>query len=269
MPCTPNVKVKDCNLRDKVLLFMTLPVPNKDDPEHYLSPAVARAHIESTNMTADDLRVLIPSTKKEERRKKSKGKNGKDMAELRKLDKGLDFNATKVRATVKCHCGATRVIYSNHAVGQTGKPAPTHADMENLQRSLENNVYTCGDEIKGGGKYFYVRRALQCGSPIEASYYTPSTGTKGNQIVTADICAVCYVDADLVSPNDIRKERTDLGGRTHLTVCRECLESPHVELAFSGKRVNIVQAKRQKQVKRKRQENAAVKRGRKKCRSTK
>ena len=72
-----------------------------------------------------------------------------------------------------------------------------------------------------------------------------------------------------MSPNDIRKERTDLRGRTPLTVCRECLESPHVELAFSGKRVNVVQTKRQKQVKRKKQEDTAVKRVRKKCRSTK
>ena len=144
-------------------------------------------------MTADDLRALIPSTKKEQQQKKSKGKNKNTMAELRKLDRGLDFDATKVRATVKCHCGVTLVIYSKRAVGRRGKPAPTHADLENLQRSLENNVYTCGNEIKGGGKYFYARRVLQCGSLIKASYYTPSTGAKGNRIITADICAVCYI----------------------------------------------------------------------------
>ena len=31
LSCTPNVKVKNCDLCDKVLRFMTLSVPNKDD----------------------------------------------------------------------------------------------------------------------------------------------------------------------------------------------------------------------------------------------
>ena len=64
-PRTPNVVVDGRNLREEVLRFETLPVPNKDEPEHYLPPAAARAHIDSNKMTADDLRALIPTSRKE------------------------------------------------------------------------------------------------------------------------------------------------------------------------------------------------------------
>ena len=117
--------------------------------------------------------------------------------------------------------------------------------MEKLQQSLEKNAYTCGSKIKGCGEFFYLRRAMKCSSPIEATYYNPSSGTKGGRVVTKDICAVCYVDADLVSPNEIRKRRDDLEGKTPLTMCQACVNSPGVTVPCSGKRINFAQKKRQ------------------------
>ena len=247
----------------------TLPIPNRDDPDHYLPPAKAREHIESNKMTADDLRALIPSVRKEaEKLKNANGKGGKEMKELKKLDGGQNFDSTKVRATVNCiSCSATRAIYSKYAVGQLGKPAPSKVGLEKLQRSLETGAYTCGSKLKGRGQFFYSRRALKCGMPIEASYYNPSTGTKGGRIVTEDICAVCYVNADLVSPNQIRKERNDIGGKTPLTMCRACVNSPGVTVPFLGKRVNFAQKKRQEKGRKNKQMEEAVSSGRKKRRS--
>mmetsp|Transcript_23791 Transcript_23791/g.40673 ORF Transcript_23791/g.40673 Transcript_23791/m.40673 type:complete len:86 (+) Transcript_23791:232-489(+) len=43
---TPNVEVDGVNLQDEVLRFMTLPVPNKNDDNHYLQPAMARSEAE-------------------------------------------------------------------------------------------------------------------------------------------------------------------------------------------------------------------------------
>ena len=58
----------------------------------------------------------------------------------------------------------------------------------------------------------------------ESDYYNPRTGTKGGRIVTEAICALCYVNDDLVTPNDIKKEK-DLGGKIPLTICRGCFDS--------------------------------------------
>jgi len=82
--------------------------------------------------------------------------------------------------------------------------------------------------------------------------------------VTKDICAVCYVDADLVSPNETRKERTDLGGKTPLPMCRACVDLPNVTVPCSGKRVNLVHARTQGKGKKKKQKEKAVQSGRKK-----
>ena len=100
--------------------------------------------------------------------------------------------------------------------------------------------------------------------PIEASYYNPSTGTKGGRIVTEDICAVCYVNADLVSPNQIRKERHDIGGKTPLTMRQACVDSPGVTVPFLGKRVNFAQKKRQEKGRKNQQMEETMKSGRNK-----
>ena len=73
--------------------------------------------------------------------------------------------------------------------------------------------------------------------------------------------------ADLVYPNQIRKERDDIGGKTPLIMCRACVDSPGVTVPFSGKRVNFAQKKRQEKGRKNKQMEEAVSSGRKKRRS--
>lgn len=82
-----------------------------------------------------------------------------------------------------------------------------------------------------------------------------------------DICAVCYVDADLVAPNEIRKKQDDLEGKTPLTMCQACVDSPGVTVPCSGKHVNFAQKKRQEKGKKNTQREEAVNSGRKKGRT--
>eukprot|EP00957_Ditylum_brightwellii_P080626 6132418-Ditylum_brightwellii.AAC.1 len=56
-----NVEVNGVNLHDEVTLFNTLPVPNKDDLDHFLSPCDARKYIENI-LTTEDLQKIIPTT---------------------------------------------------------------------------------------------------------------------------------------------------------------------------------------------------------------
>ena len=253
---TPNVTVNGQNLRNEMLRFTTLPVPNEDDPDHYLPSAEARKHIEDNNLSAEDLKKHLPTKLNTEEKKA--------VAEAKAKDKQHDFHATKVRATADCSlCGAVRVICSKNKVGSPG--GPTEKNLEDLQRSLENNGYACGRKVKGVSKLFYSRRALMCGHPIEPQYYNPSTGTKGGRIVTKDLCSVCYLDEDLLSQDEIRNER-DLGGKTPLIICRGCLEGG-VDPPCSGARRNISQAKKQKAASKKRGRKAAEKSGRRKQRS--
>eukprot|EP00957_Ditylum_brightwellii_P170950 13011917-Ditylum_brightwellii.AAC.1 len=58
---TPNVEVNGFNLRKEVIHFNTLPVPSRDDPDHLLSPPNAREYTETHNLSADDLRKVIPT----------------------------------------------------------------------------------------------------------------------------------------------------------------------------------------------------------------
>ncbi|KAL7528721.1 hypothetical protein ACHAWF_008133 [Thalassiosira exigua] len=87
-PRTPNVEVNGRNIRDEVLRFNTLPVENKDDMDHFLSPADARKHIEDEKLTAEDLIKIIPTTANNDEEKKA-------MKAAREKDKGKDFNSTK------------------------------------------------------------------------------------------------------------------------------------------------------------------------------
>ena len=251
------VEVNGRNIRDEVLRFNTLPVENTDDTDHFLSPADARKHIEDEKLTAEDLIKIIPTTANNDEEKKA-------MKAAREKDKGKDFNSTKVRTTAKCvSCGALRAIYSNHKVGVNN--GPTETELVNLERSIETDGYCCGDKLKKtGGKLFYSRRAIRCGQPIEAAYYNPTTGTKGGRIVTDDICSVCYVDADLATPDEIRS-KCDLGGKTPLMMCRGCLNLG-VDPPCSGARKNVKQAKQQQDAAKKRRMEAAVSKGRRKAR---
>ena len=84
------------------------------------------------------------------------------------------------------YCGASRCIFSNKAVGESGGPSKTTLDK--LRASLEKG-YVCGTDLtaKIREKSFYIRTGICCGEPIEAQYYNPSTGQKGGRITTADI----------------------------------------------------------------------------------
>eukprot|EP00984_Skeletonema_dohrnii_P034313 scaffold33526_cov153-Skeletonema_dohrnii-CCMP3373.AAC.4 len=51
---------------------------------------------------------------------------------------------------------------------------------------------------------FYSKRAMRCGNYVESQYYNPKSGTKGGRIVVSDdVCAICYVQDDIVSPDEM------------------------------------------------------------------
>ena len=89
---------------------------------------------------------------------------------------------------------------------------------------------------------------------------------EAQRIVTDDICAVCYVNDDLVTPNETRKTM-DLAGKTPLTICRGCFESG-VEPPFSTARTNIRRANEQANATKKRKNDGAVEAGKRKSRVT-
>ena len=255
---TPDVDVGEKNLRKEVLRWMTLPVENKDDTKHFLPPEEARKHIDSTNPTLKDLLSVIPNAKATTVEKKI-------MEERKKKDKHNTFNATKVRAVADCDvCGASRAVLSAKKVGTSD--GPSEQDLKDLEQSLENNGYICGNKIKGGNGKFYAKRAIFCGYPIESIYYNPDTGTKGGRIVTKDICAVCYVDDDLVSPDEIKRSQ-DVGGKNPLTICRGCFNDG-VEPPCLGGRRNVAQTMQQRKNAKKRRHDAVASAGRQKPRNS-
>jgi hypothetical protein len=128
--------------------------------------------------------------------------------------------------------------------------------------SLENG-YVCGNAINEDGGFF-VKRQLRCGDYVESTYYNPATGLKGGRIVTEDVCAICYGNADIVSSEEIRKER-NIGGKNPLLICRLCFES-NVNIPCSGGRTNMKQKSEQNQAKKRKQLNESVKAGRRKAR---
>mmetsp|Transcript_38199 Transcript_38199/g.62502 ORF Transcript_38199/g.62502 Transcript_38199/m.62502 type:complete len:137 (-) Transcript_38199:7-417(-) len=133
-----------------------------------------------------------------------------------------------------------------------------------LHRTLERKGYNCGDKI--GVDKFYARRALMCGHQIESTYYNPNTGTKGGRIITEGICALCYVNDDLVTPNELMKS-LNLSRKAPLTICRGCFESG-IEPPSSGGRTNVRQAAQQNKVTKKRKVGEAVKAGERRARAT-
>jgi hypothetical protein len=93
-----------------------------------------------------------------------------------------------------------------------------------MQLWIENNGYVCGDKIKRCRSKFYSKRAMRCGNYVESQYCNPKTGTKGGRIVVSDdVCAICYVQDDIVSPDEMIME-LDLGGKTPLPICRGCFD---------------------------------------------
>jgi hypothetical protein len=67
---TPNVEVNGINLRDDVLRFNPLPIPDPSNPDHFMTPAAAREHIESNKLTLEDMKQFIPNAKLDRDEKK-------------------------------------------------------------------------------------------------------------------------------------------------------------------------------------------------------
>ena len=106
-----------------------------------------------------------------------------------------------------------------------------------------------------------------CGHPIEPYYYNPNIGTKGDRIVTKDICAVSYVNDDLVTLNEMIKS-LDLGGKDFLTIYRGYFEGG-VKVPSSKGRPNARQAAQQANATKKRKHDGAVVVDKRKARTTK
>jgi hypothetical protein len=121
-------------LRKEVTRFNTLPVPNRDDPDHFLSPANAREYTETHNLSADDLRQIIPT-------KKHASAEKEDLQRRKEADKKCTFDASKVRTTAECRsCGATRCIFSAKAVGGSGGGVPSAEDLQSLDQLIERDI---------------------------------------------------------------------------------------------------------------------------------
>ncbi len=104
---TPNVEVKGKNLREEVLCFNSFPIEDPMNEGHYMPPANALAHIESSEISFDEMKKLIPSA--------TLDKDGKDLKKRREKDKRQKFHPTKVRADVPCKaCGAYRCLLQQH-----------------------------------------------------------------------------------------------------------------------------------------------------------
>ena len=251
----PNVTVGEFNIQSEVLRWMDLPVVNPSDTNHYLSALDARKAIDRKDLSLEDLIKFLPSKKNDTEEKRI-------IQQLKDKDKKHTFAATKLRLTVVCDdCGAHRGIYSDHAVG-TPK-GPTKNQLQSLERSLENG-YSCGKAVKSSGGFF-VKRQLTCGDYIESQYYNPTTGLKGGRILTPDICAICYDMDEIVSVDEIRREK-NIGGKNPLLICRYCFDK-NIEVPCSGGRTNVKQNSEQAKTGKKRRHDEQVMRGRRKVRN--
>ena len=100
---------------------------------------------------------------------------------------------------------------------------------------------------------------MGCGEPIEAQYYNPTTRQKGGHKTTTDICAVCWSEEHVFSPDEIRNIQ-DVGGKLPLQTCKLCLYL-NIEVPCSTGHQSNQQKKKHQQKRRKREqfENAVRK----------
>ena len=109
-----------------------------------------------------------------------------------------------------------------------------------------------------------MKRQMQCGDFVESQYYNTAAGLKGKRFVTKDICAICYENDDIISADEIRRNR-DVGGKNPLLVCRFCFDTG-VEIPCSGGRTNSKQKRDQKQATKRKELDESVQAGRRKSR---
>ncbi len=107
---TPDVDIGKMNLREEVLRFIDLTIPNPTDRDHYLSPKETRRHINKQSPSQEMLRSFIPNPK-------LNSTEAKITASAKTHDKMFDFRASKVRGIMYCNsCLAPRCFYSDHCV---------------------------------------------------------------------------------------------------------------------------------------------------------
>ena len=93
-----------------------------------------------------------------------------------------------------------------------------------------------------------MRRAIRCEEPVESYYYNPKKGaTNSGRVKTTDICALCCSSDDLVSLDQIEKER-DLGGKIALPTCRFCMNLNVKIPCSAGRRTNQYKKKQEKKM---------------------
>lgn len=129
-------------------------------------------------------------------------------------------DASKFRATSDCNkCTVRQCIFSKAMVGSN--QGPTKANLESHESFLDSGNYKCEIKTKIHGGTFFVQRALRCGSAIESQFYNPRQYSLcGGRISTIDICCFCYINAVIVSPEEIMNKR-DMGGEFPIPLCRD------------------------------------------------
>ena len=87
-------ELKDARPNDEIDFAKDIKSLNPEDKKHYLPPDEARRHIRENKLTADDLRKMIPDSKR--------SKRDKDWEARRAKDKKRKWDATKLRAVLTC-----------------------------------------------------------------------------------------------------------------------------------------------------------------------
>ena len=87
----------------------------------------------------------------------------------------------------------------------------------------------CGSKVPGNT--FYVKMKLFYGFYIESQYYNnlgekkANNSSKGERLVTRNICAICDSFRDVLSDAEMKRSR-NIGGKNTLRICRDSFNTP-------------------------------------------
>ena len=84
-----------------------------------------------------------------------------------------------------------------------------------------------------------MKRQLRCRSHMESLWYE---SLKKDDVV---ICSFCCADEDALSTKDVKKQQTNLGGKTPLPMCVQCVEHKMHAPTFEGTPTNVLEKSRQ------------------------
>ena len=99
---------------------------------------------------------------------------------------------------------------------------------------------------------------------METQYYDMDGKKRGGRIETKTVCAVCYLDGDIVLCSKV-KDKRDLKGKSPLPICQACFDY-NIAIPVSGGNSNKRQKSQQKKAEKKRRLDDAVKSGKRKGR---